>query len=323
MARIVVFAEMDDGVLNGAALELVTRARALGEVHAVALGPGALTAASRLGEHGAKVVHVSEDSAYASSLAEPATDALASVVKGLDPDLVLFSFTADSRDVGGRLAARLGVGAVSNAAKLDQEGDAFVATIPYFGGAKLAACRMRRRPGIVLLRPKSYEASPSGGSAEVLHLGPASGRGRAEIVERVVEAGQRASLEGAAVVVSGGRGLGSAENYSLVQELADALGGAAGASRAIVDAGWVPYSYQIGQTGKTVAPSLYLAAGISGAMQHLVGMKGSKTIIAINKDPEAPIFKIADLGVVGDVVKILPALSAAVRARRAGGVPRG
>jgi electron transfer flavoprotein alpha subunit len=184
----------------------------------------------------------------------------------------------------------------------------------------VATYRAGASPAIVLVRPKSFEASTTGGEAEVVEIeaGIRESSRRARIVERRVEAAEQVKLEDAQVVVSGGRGLGGPENFHLVEELASALGGAAGASRAIVDAGWVPYAMQVGQTGKTVRPGVYIAAGISGAMQHTVGMKAAKVIVAINKDAEAPILKMADLGVVGDALKILPRLTEAVKARKGG-----
>jgi electron transfer flavoprotein alpha subunit len=180
--------------------------------------------------------------------------------------------------------------------------------------------RANNKPAIVLVRPKSFEASESGGTAEVkqLDLSVADQSKRARITERVAEASEKVKLEEAKVVISGGRGLGGPQNFPMLEDLANALGGAVGASRAVVDAGWVPYSMQVGQTGKSVRPGVYIAVGISGAMQHTVGMKASKIIIAINKDAEAPIMKMADLGVVGDAMKIVPALTAAVKAKKKG-----
>jgi electron transfer flavoprotein alpha subunit len=316
--KILVYAEINQGKLHSTSLELLARARALGEVEAVALGAGAKAAAATLGKHGAKTVHVNEDKAFDDFLAEPATDAVAALHKESSPDLVLFGFTADSREVAGRLAARLGVGLISNAADVAVKDGGFIARVPYFGGAKLATMKANHKPAIILVRPKSFEASESGGSAGVkeLTVSIADGSKRARITERVVEATEKVKLEDARVVISGGRGMGGPDNFPLLEALAGALGGAVGASRAVVDAGWVPYSMQVGQTGKSVRPGVYIAVGISGAMQHTVGMKSSKVIIAINKDAEAPIMKMADLGVVGDALKIVPALTAAVKAKK-------
>jgi electron transfer flavoprotein alpha subunit len=318
MAKIWVYAEHAQGRPAATSLELLTRARELGEVEAVALGPGARDAAATLGTHGARRVLLNEDAAFAEYLAEPATDCLAALLPREAPDLVLFAFSADSREVAGRLAARMGIGLISNAMDVETAGGGFRVKVPYFGGAKVASFRANARPAIVLIRPKSFEASEAGGEAEVVEVAASIGDGsrRARIVETKEEAGDQVKLEDARIVVSGGRGLGGPENFHFVEELAQALGGAAGASRAIVDAGWVPYAMQVGQTGKTVRPGVYIAAGISGAMQHTVGMKSSRVIVAINKDPDAPILKMADLGVVGDALKILPRLTEAVRARR-------
>jgi len=318
VADVWVYAELTEGKLQPTVVEIMARARELGDVTAIALGTGAKVAAATLGKHGAKVVYVNEDKVFDEFLAEPATDALAALHKEQAPDLVLFGFTSDSRDVAGRLAARLGVGLISNASDLEAKDGGFVARVPYFGGAKVATMRANAKPAIVLVRPKSFEASETGGTAEVKELAVSIGDGskRARVVERVVEASEKVKLEDAKVVISGGRGMGGPDNFPLLEDLAGALGGAVGASRAVVDAGWVPYSMQVGQTGKSVRPGVYIAVGISGAMQHTVGMKASKVIIAINKDPEALIMKMADLGVVGDALKIVPALTAAVKAKK-------
>jgi len=320
MASILVYAELAEGKLATVSLELMAKARALGDVYAVALGAGAKDAAATLGKHGAKAVHVNEDTAFDEYLAEPATDAVVSLVEKEKPDLVLFAFTSDSREVAGRVAARLGTGLISNASDVAGDAGSFVAKVPYFGGAKLASMKANGKPAIVLVRPKSFEPSETGGTAEIkqLDITIADGSKRARIAERVAEASEKVKLEDARVVVSGGRGLGGPQNFPMLEDLANALGGAVGASRAVVDAGWVPYSMQVGQTGKSVRPGVYIAVGISGAMQHTVGMKTSKVIIAINKDAEAPIMKMADLGVVGDALKIVPALTAAVKAKKNG-----
>ena len=320
MAGILVYAEMSGGKLASTSLELLTKARELGDVYAIALGSGAKAAAATLGKHGAKVVHVTEDAAFDDFIAEPATDAVASLFEQQKPDAILFGFTPDSREVAGRLAARLGVGLIANASDVAAQDGGFVAKVPYFGGSKLASMKANAKPAIILVRPKSFEASESGGAAEVKDLAVtvADGSKRAHITDRVVEASEKVKLEDARVVISGGRGMGGPQNFPLLEDLASALGGAVGASRAVVDAGWVPYSMQVGQTGKSVRPGVYIAVGISGAMQHTVGMKTSKVIIAINKDAEAPIMKMADLGVVGDALKIVPALTAAVKAKKNG-----
>jgi electron transfer flavoprotein alpha subunit len=320
MAKVLVYGELAGGKPAAITFELLTKARGLGDAAAVLLGPGAEAAAGALGKHGAKTVYVNDDQAYADYLAEPQTDTMEAVVKKVSPDLVLFGFTPDSREVAGRLAARLGVGLISNAQDVESEGGGFSAKVPYFGGSRIATMKALKSPAIVLLRPKSVEPSEAGGEAKVEKIEATIGAGskRAHVVERVQEAGEKVKLEDAKVIISGGRGLGGPENFPILEQLADALGAAVGASRAVVDAGWVPYSMQVGQTGKTVSPSVYIAVGISGAMQHTVGMKSSKVIIAINKDAEAPIMKIADLGVVGDALKIVPKLTEAVKAKKGG-----
>ena len=321
MAKIWVYAELSEGKLAPISLELLAKARSLGgEVEAVALGRGAEAAAATLGKHGAKKVYACDDAVFDDYVAIPATDTLEALVKSGAPDLLLFGFSYDSREVAGRLSARLGAGQVSSALDVEADGGGWVAKVPYFGGSKVARMKLNNQPAIVLIRPKSFESSESGGTAEVekvtATVGPNSKR--AHRVERVAEKGEKVKLEDAGIVVSGGRGMQGPENFPLLEELADALGGAVGASRAVVDAGWVPYSMQVGQTGKAVRPNVYIAAGISGAMQHTVGMKASKVIIAINKDAEAPILKMADLGIVGDALKIVPKLTEAVRAKKGG-----
>ncbi|HEV2370149.1 MAG TPA: electron transfer flavoprotein subunit alpha/FixB family protein, partial [Acidimicrobiales bacterium] len=215
---------------------------------------------------------------------------------------------------------RLDQPVIANIVGIEKSGDGLVTEHAIFGGTQVAKARFTGSgPGLFIVRPKSFAAEESGGGAaevEALGVPDVGAEGAARLLERHVEEREGPTLDEAAVVVSGGRGLGGAENYALVEELAKLLHGAAGASRAIVDAGWVPYSHQVGQTGRTVKPTVYIACGISGATQHMVGMKGSKNIVAVNKDAEAPIFSIADLGVVGDVHKVLPKLIEAVKAKK-------
>src|SRR5438105_5447919 len=318
MAKVWVAAELNQGKVQSSSVELLAKARELGDVEALDLGKGAEAAAAELGKHGAKKVYVSEDAAFDDYIGVPAAGTIEALVKQGAPDLILFGFTYDSREVAGRLAARLGVGQVSNAMDVSAEGGGFAASVPYFGGAKVATLKVLNKPAIVLVRPKSFEASEAGGTATIEKIEPQKGdlSRAAKIVDRVVEAGEKVKLEEAAIIVSGGRGMQGPENFPLLEQLADALGAAVGASRAVVDAGWVPYAMQVGQTGKSVRPTVYIAAGISGAMQHTVGMKGSKFIVAINKDAEAPILKMADLGAVGDALKIVPKLTDAVKAKK-------
>ena len=312
-----VYADVTKAGASPASLELLTKARGLGETAAVALGSGAGAAAIELGAHGASTVYVSEDAVFADTVGQPAAHVLAQLIAEHSPDLVLFSTSYDSRDVAGRLQAKTGSALMSNANDLlglDR------ARTEILGGTKIVDVELRGpAPHLVLVRPKSFVAEPSGGTAEIVQIAVDLPEDllRARRVERHEEDASGPKLEDAKVVVSGGRGLQDPSNFAMLEALAAAIGDAAvGASRAAVDAGWVPYSYQIGQTGKTVKPDVYLAVGISGATQHIVGMKGSKTIVAINKDPDAPIFSMADLGVVGDLFEVIPALTEEIRSRR-------
>jgi electron transfer flavoprotein alpha subunit len=245
--------------------------------------------------------------------------AAAIAASGQTPDLFLLGTTYEGRDVAARLSVKLDKPVLTNNTDVTVEGDSVTTTAPIFGGTQLVKTTFTGAgPFLVLVRPKSFAAEPSGGApaaVEALALADTGATGAARIKQRHVEETTGPKLDEATVVVSGGRGLGEAAKYEMIETLAKLLKGAPGASRAIVDAGWVPYSYQVGQTGKVVKPGVYIAAGISGATQHMVGMKGSKNIIAINKDPEAPIFGIADLGIVGDVHKVLPKLLEALQSR--------
>ena len=300
-------------------LELLTKARELGDtVEAVYVGANADAMAGALGEHGATKIFVADRGEALPGVVGAA--ALASLVEANQPDLILFAQSYDGRDALARLSVKLDRPVVTNGTDLKVvDGKAVVGTA-IFGGNTLVETEFEGpTPHLAAMRPKSFSAEPGGGAAAAveqvgaLDLGRA---GEAKVLEHHVEDQVGPKLEEAAVVVSGGRGLGSAEAYEpLVEGLAKLLKGASGASRAIVDAGWVPYAKQVGQTGKTVKPKVYVALGISGATQHLVGMKSSDNIIAVNKDSEAPIFSVADLGIVGDVHKVIPKLIEALQAR--------
>jgi electron transfer flavoprotein alpha subunit len=315
--RIWVLAEAAEGKVAPITLEMLTKARELGgTVEAVYGGGDADAIADDLGAYGAAKVYATGD--LAGSLpGEPVASAIAKqVADGNAPDLVMIGTTYDGRDVAGRLSVALDKPVLTNNVEIDVDGDAVVVTAPVFGGTKLVRTRFTAgTPYIALFRPKSFAAESSGGGAAEVVSVEVPDPGTAKVQNRHVEEATGPKLDEAEIVVSGGRGLGEAGKYEMIEQLAKALKAAPGASRAIVDAGWVPYSYQVGQTGKVVKPTVYIAAGISGATQHLVGMKGSKNIIAINKDPEAPIFSVADLGIVGDVHKVLPKLLEALQNR--------
>ena len=308
-----------DGVAS-ISLELLAAARRFGDtIEAVCAGgdPGAVGAA--VGEHGATVLRHVENPTEA--LVGPLLAAsLAAAASDDPPAVILAATTYDGRDVAGRLSARLDVPVITNVTELAAGDGALVGIEPIFGGTVNVHTRFSAPAGphIFLIRPKSFPAESVGGSpARVVGL-PAvevGVSGAARVIGRHTETSAGPKLDEAAVVVSGGRGLGEAGKYEMIEQLAGLLGGAAGASRAIVDAGWVPYSQQVGQTGKVVKPDVYIACGISGATQHLVGMKNSRNIVAVNKDPDAPIFGVADLGIVGDVHKVLPRLIEALQAR--------
>lgn len=325
MDTIWVLAEQNEGNPLGVVLELLTAARALSggtAVEAFTWGDGAEQAASVLGQYGATKVYDAGD--IGSSLPGPRiAAALAALISSSGaPGAIFVPATYDGRDIAGRLSARIDRPVLTNIVGLSAEEGGLVTEHAIFGGSQVLRARFTGEgPGIYVIRAKSFAAEPadSGAAPEVVRVElPETGQtDAAAIGERHVEAQSGPKLDDAPVVVSGGRGLGSAENYAWIEELASLLHGAAGASRAIVDAGWVPYAHQVGQTGKTVKPTVYIAAGISGATQHMVGMKGAKNIIAVNKDQDAPIFSIADLGVVGDVSKVLPKLIEAIKSRQA------
>ena len=313
-----VFAQESNGAPTTATLELLTKARSLGSVTAFVGGDASGVAAS-LGEHGATKIYATGD--LGSKLPGPAVSAaMKAVIDGGDsPDLIMFPQTYEGRDVMARLSVKLDRTLLTNNVDISVDGDAVAVTTPVFGGNVLVTTTFTGPgPHLAGFRPKSFAAEPAGGGAPEVTAAPVpelGAAGAAAIAAVHVEETTGPKLDEANIVVSGGRGLGEASKYEMIEQLAKLLKGAPGASRAIVDAGWVPYSYQVGQTGKVVKPGVYLACGISGATQHMVGMKGAKNIIAINKDKEAPIFGIADLGIIGDVHKVLPKLIEALQSR--------
>ncbi|ANW21476.1 electron transfer flavoprotein subunit alpha/FixB family protein [Streptomyces clavuligerus] len=321
MAEVVVWVDHAGGVVAKPSLELLTVARRLGDPVAVVAGEGAAGAAGVLGEHGAVRVLVSEAPEYGEFLVVPKVDALAAAVGAVGvPVAVLVSSGGEGREIAARLAVRTGSGIVTDAVDVEVGADGGpVAVQSVFAASFTTRSRVTRGVPVIVVKPNAapVEAAPAAGAVENLDVvfSPAA------VCARVVEcAGREASgrpeLTEAAVVVSGGRGVGGAENFAVVEALADALGAAVGASRAAVDAGWYPHSHQVGQTGKSVSPQLYIASGISGAIQHRAGMQTSKTIVAINKDPEAPIFDLVDYGVIGDLHTVLPQLTDDINHRK-------
>ena len=319
LSNIWIVTEPSNGSLTTTSLELLTQGRSFGaSISAITWGADPAIAGVA-GEYGATTLYDVGDLGGALP-GVPVASAIAALVASVGaPDAILIPTSYDGRDVAGRLSVKLDRPVLTNVTGL-VAGDEVSTQHPLFGGTLIATARFTGAgPHIFVIRAKSFAAEPSGGAAAAVVAAAAPDAGAtngATIKERHAEERSGPKLDEASVVVSGGRGLGAAENYALIEELAKLLGGAAGASRAIVDAGWVPYSHQVGQTGKTVKPTLYMACGISGATQHMVGMKGSKNIVAVNKDQDAPIFSIADLGIVGDVHKVLPKLIEAIKARQ-------
>lgn len=311
-----VFAEQVDGGPGEPALEVITKAASYGPVTVTYLGEASDSAIEKLGEYGAGVVYHLRRGGDLPAAA--AARALAGLVEREAPRAVLFAQTYTSRDVAGRLAARIDRPVISNAVGVEFD-DGCSVTSEIFGGTQIVRTSFTGAgPHLVLVRPKSFAAEPTGGvveRVETITLPEVGHAGSPRVVDKIVERAEGPQLSDAKVIVSGGRGLGSPEAYVLIEAVAEPLHAATGATRAIVDAGWVPYAKQVGQTGKTVKPEVYMACGISGAMQHLVGMKESKRIVAINKDPEAPIFSVADLGIIGDLHQVLPKLTEALNAR--------
>jgi electron transfer flavoprotein alpha subunit len=314
--KFLVFVEHHDGELEKGSLGVLSKAATLGEAIAVVLGAGAHELASGAGAYGASSAYASEDPALG-GLPQPRVDVLEALVETTGPDAVVFGASVLSADIAAGLAARLEAGLNWDLIDFEVRDGELIGRRAALGDTILVEVGWVGAPRIALVRSGALEPVESGGSApvETVEATLSDFSQLAALFEQTVEASSGPSIEDAEIIVAGGRGLGSPDAFSLLEELAAALGGAVAATRAVVDAGWYPYSAQVGQTGKTVSPRLYIACGISGAIQHKVGMHGSGTIVAINKDPNAPIFDFCDLGVVGDLHKIVPKLTELVRAR--------
>ena len=314
-----VFLESHDGELTKGALGVLGKAASLGgDVAGVVLGSGVRDTAAAAGAFGASTVYVVDDEALAAPLPQPRVDALEAVVRESGADTVLFAASVLAADVAAGLAARLEAGLNWDLTDLRVEGEELVGVRPALGDTVLVEVGWRSTPRIALVRAGTFDPVESGGDADVRDVAATfqDFSTEARLVDHLTEKATGPSIEDADVIVAGGRGLGSPEGFAHCEELAEVLGGAVAATRAVVDAGWYPYAAQVGQTGKTVSPKLYIALGISGAIQHKVGMQSSGTIVAVNKDPNAPIFDFADLGVVGDLTQIAPKLTELLRARR-------
>jgi electron transfer flavoprotein alpha subunit len=320
---VLVFCEIKDGKLKKASREALSIGRKLaatagGDVVAFAAGSGAPAMAADAGKFGATKVLAAANAALDAYGTEAYAGALEAAVKQVQPAILLFGGTSNGRDLAPRIAARLNVGVASDVDQLEWADGKLKARRLVYSGKAFAAIEVSGTPAIATCRPNAFPPEETGsGAAELVNLDYAPAQTKARLVEtKTPEAGELSIAE-ADIIVSGGRGLKEAANFSHIRDLAHAIGGAVGASRATVDAGWIDHQHQVGQTGRVVSPNLYIAAGVSGAIQHLAGMSSSKHIVAINKDPEAPIFRVADLGVVGDLFAILPALTEEVKKAKA------
>ena len=316
MAEVLVLIDHVAGAPKKVAYELLTLAKTLGEPSAIVLGAGAGDAASKVAAYGAEKVYVGDSADFDDYLVATKAAAVAKLITEKSPAAVLIGSNAEGKEIAARVAVKTGGGLITDAVGVT--GD-LIAEQPIFGGAVVVKSKVQTGTPIITVRPNSTPAAESAGAGtvEALSVDLTDADKASSIKDKVVEAkGGRPDLGEAAIVVSGGRGVGSPENFSIIEALADSLGGAVGASRAATDAGWYPHQNQVGQTGRTVSPQLYIAAGISGAIQHRAGMQTSKTIVAINKDPEAPIFELADFGLVGDLNTVVPALTEEINKRK-------
>jgi electron transfer flavoprotein alpha subunit len=318
MAEVLVLVDHLEGEIKKSTFELLTAARALGEPSAVVVGPAGTAGklADGLKEYGAAKIYVAETGS--SEFLSPEVAVLSSLVESKDPAAVLIAVSADGKEIAGRVAVRTNSGLLGDVVAVSAADGGAGATHSVFGGAYIAEAKANGAHPVITLRPGSVEAEPAPGPGveEAVEVPASAGRSATVVSREPITGGDRPELTEASVVVSGGRGVGSADDFAVVEALADSLGAAVGASRAAVDSGYYPHQFQVGQTGKTVSPQLYIALGISGAIQHRAGMQTSKTIIAVNKDPEAPIFEIADFGVVGDLFKVAPQLKEEIAKRK-------
>ncbi|AXK31999.1 electron transfer flavoprotein subunit alpha/FixB family protein [Streptomyces armeniacus] len=319
MAEVLVYVDHVDGAVRKPTLELLTLARRLGDPVAVHLGPGAEDAAKVLGEHGAVKVLAADAAEFADYLVAPKVDALQAAYDAVSPAAVLVPSSAEGKEVAARLAVRIGSGIITDAVDLAAGDEGPVATQSVFAAGYTTKSRVTKGTPVITVKPNSAspEPAPAAGAVEQLAVSFGEQATGTKVTSRTPrESTGRPELTEAAIVVSGGRGVNGAENFHVIEALADSLGAAVGASRAAVDAGWYPHSNQVGQTGKSVSPQLYIAAGISGAIQHRAGMQTSKTIVAVNKDAEAPIFDLVDYGIVGDLFQVVPQLTEEVKTRK-------
>jgi electron transfer flavoprotein alpha subunit len=321
MRDVIVFIEHVAGVPRRVSFEIATKAGELaaalgGSVHAVVLGKNAGAAAEALAGYPVGTIHVAEDPDVDRFLIDPSVDYLEAAAKAVGPSLVLVPATMIGRDLGSRLAARLGAGQTADVTDITIADGRATCVSPKLGGTVLTSCAFKSEYGVAAIRPNSFKAAPGTGSATIVTLEKPAGKTyKIAVEEEVVEAAGELGVEEASTVVSGGRGVGGPDPFkTILKDLADSLGGSVGASRAAVDAGWIGHGHQVGQTGKTISPNLYIAVGISGAIQHKVGMRTASTIVAINKDGTVPIGEFADLLVVGDLFTIVPELTKAIRA---------